>query len=140
MALSLSPCLALSWAIHKSASTADPAGVLERRRLGAANPPNIVLTLAGANHTFQNGAWNAPTPDIVVFDDAFVSANVCSGIEVEAGHRQTKPAAEAPSAQLELFAPSHPVLDDLRETIVDGLTPLEALNLIAALKARLERK
>lgn len=75
-------------AILKSASTGDPAGVLERRRLGAANPPNIVLTLAGANLTFQNGAWNAPTPDIVVFDDAFVSANVCSGIEVEAGHRQ----------------------------------------------------
>lgn len=75
-------------AILKSAGTGDPAGVLERRRLGAANPPNIVLTLTGANLTFQNGAWNAQTPDIVVFDDAFVSANVCSGIEVEAGHRQ----------------------------------------------------
>lgn len=75
-------------AILKSASNGDPAGVLERKRLGAANPPHIVMSVAGANRVFQNGAWNVGSPEIVVFDDSFVAANVCSGIEVEAGHRQ----------------------------------------------------
>ena len=75
-------------AILKSAGTGDPAGVTERRRLGAAGQPHIVLSVAGVNRTFQNGAWNSASPEIMVFDDAFVAANVCSGIELEAGHRE----------------------------------------------------
>jgi DNA mismatch repair protein MutS len=43
------------------------------------------------------------------------------------------------SGQLELFGAPHPVLDDLREVDVNALTPLEALNTLAALKKRLER-
>ncbi len=27
-------------------------------------------------------------PEIAIFDDAFVAANVCSGVEIAAGHRQ----------------------------------------------------
>ena len=75
-------------AVLKSASSGDPAGVLERKRLGAANPPHIVMSVAGADRVFQNGGWDVGSPELVVFDDAFVAANVCSGIEVEAGHRQ----------------------------------------------------
>jgi wobble nucleotide-excising tRNase len=75
-------------AILKSASTGDAAGVIERQRLGSPNQPEIVLTFGGANRTFQNGAWNVASPEVVVFDDAFVAANVCSGIAIEAGHRQ----------------------------------------------------
>lgn len=75
-------------AILKSASTGDAAGVMERQRLASPNQPEIVLTVGGANRTFQNGAWNVVSPEVVVFDDAFVAANVCSGIAVEAGHRQ----------------------------------------------------
>lgn len=74
-------------AILKSASTGDAAGVMERQRLGSPNQPEIVLTVGGANRTFQNGAWNIASPEVVVFDDAFVAANVCSGIAIEAGHR-----------------------------------------------------
>lgn len=75
-------------ALLKSAGSGDPAGVLERRRLGAANPPHIVISVAGANRVFQNDGWDVGSPEFVVFDDAFVAANVCSGMEVEAGHRQ----------------------------------------------------
>jgi ABC-type branched-subunit amino acid transport system ATPase component len=75
-------------AVLKSASSGDPAGVLERKRLGAVNPPHIVISVAGASRVFQNGGWGVGSPELVVFDDAFVAANVCSGIEVEAGHRQ----------------------------------------------------
>lgn len=37
---------------------------------------------------FQNGAWTQPLPQIAIFDDTFVSANVCSGIELQTAHRQ----------------------------------------------------
>jgi hypothetical protein len=37
---------------------------------------------------FQNGTWNRHLPNLAVFDDAFVDENVCSGLSVEAGHRQ----------------------------------------------------
>jgi wobble nucleotide-excising tRNase len=75
-------------AILKSASTGDPAGVAERQRLGSANPPRIVLSVGGHARTFQNGGWNCATPEIIVFDDAFVAANVCSGIDLAADHRE----------------------------------------------------
>lgn len=63
--------------------------VLERHRLGAAHPPHAVLAFAGgATVQFQNGAWTASMPRFAIFDDAFVAANVCSGVEIGAGHRQ----------------------------------------------------
>lgn len=74
--------------ILKSASTGNTADITERRRLGSPHQPNIVLTVAGTNRTFQNSVWCATSPQIVVFDDAFVAANVCSGIDIEPEHRQ----------------------------------------------------
>jgi DNA mismatch repair protein MutS len=45
------------------------------------------------------------------------------------------PGASPPAAQLTIFTPlSQPVLDKLREVDLNRLTPLEALNLLAALK------
>ncbi len=45
-----------------------------------------------------------------------------------------RPASEPPPVQLSLFAGDHPLVARLRELEVDGLTPLEALNLLAALQ------
>lgn len=76
-------------AILRSLSNGDPKLVTDRQRVGAAYPPHIVLqNLDGGQHTFQNGAWSAPLSNLVVFDDTFVSENICSGIEIEAGNRQ----------------------------------------------------
>lgn len=75
-------------AILRSLGTGDPALIDERQRLGSANPPHVVLTFAGAPMVFQNGGWAAPLPRITVFDDAFVAANVCSGIVIETAHKQ----------------------------------------------------
>lgn len=76
-------------AILRSLSNGDPKLIADRHRVGAANPPHIVVQgLGGAQHTFQNGAWSAPLSDLIVFDDAFVAENICAGIEIEAGHRQ----------------------------------------------------
>ncbi|QGN00030.1 AAA family ATPase [Methylocystis parvus] len=75
-------------AILRSLSANDPELITERKRLGAQHPPHIVLNVGGATVLFQNGSWSAPHADIAVFDDAFVAANVCSGIEIETAHRQ----------------------------------------------------
>ncbi|RVE99716.1 hypothetical protein CN172_01020 [Sinorhizobium meliloti] len=74
--------------ILRSLGTGEADPILERHRLGAVHPPHIVLTVAGAPVQFQNGAWPAPMLQIAIFDDAFVAANVCSGVEIGPGHRQ----------------------------------------------------
>jgi wobble nucleotide-excising tRNase len=75
-------------AILRSLSTGDSALIEDRHRLGAANRPHIVLSVGGAQIVYQNGTWGQPLPSVAVFDDAFVAANVCSGIEIETTHRQ----------------------------------------------------
>lgn len=75
--------------VLRSLGTGDADLVLERHRLGAANPPHVVLGFAGGvTAQFQHGAWSAPMPRIAIFDDAFVASNVCSGVEIGTGHRQ----------------------------------------------------
>jgi wobble nucleotide-excising tRNase len=74
--------------ILRSLSTGDPALIEDRHRLGATNRPHVVLSVLGSQIVYQNGAWGQPLPSVAVFDDAFVAANVCSGIEVETTHRQ----------------------------------------------------
>jgi len=75
-------------AVLRSLNNGDASLIDERRRLGAVNPPHVVLTFAGAPLVFQNGGWAAPLPRIAVFDDAFVTENVCSGIAIETVHKQ----------------------------------------------------
>lgn len=76
-------------AVLRSLATGDATLIQERHRLGAAHPPHIIIHLAdGACHTFQHNAWSSTLSTLSVFDDAFVAANVCSGLEIAAGHRQ----------------------------------------------------
>ena len=75
-------------AILRSLATNSPGLVTDRQRLGAQHPPHIVIGHAGGECVFQNGAWTQPLPQVAIFDDAFVSANVCSGIELQTAHRQ----------------------------------------------------
>lgn len=75
-------------AMLRSLATGNPQLVVERHRLGAPHPPHVVLRHTGGTVVFQNGAWTQPLPDVAIFDDAFVSTNVCSGIELLTAHRQ----------------------------------------------------
>jgi wobble nucleotide-excising tRNase len=76
-------------AILRSLGTGNAALVNERHRLGATHPPHVAIREdGGAPIIFQNGQWSRTLPDIAVFDDSFVAANVCSGVDIEAGHRQ----------------------------------------------------
>lgn len=75
-------------AVFRSLATGDPQLVLERHRLGAQHPPHIAIRHTTGTAVFQNGVWSQSQPAIAIFDDAFVSANVCSGIELQTAHRQ----------------------------------------------------
>jgi ABC-type branched-subunit amino acid transport system ATPase component len=75
-------------AMLRSLESRDPSIVTDRQRLGATQPPHIVLSVTGGTAIFDNGAWTGPTVPVAVFDDSFVAANVCSGLEIQAAHRQ----------------------------------------------------
>lgn len=72
--------------ILKSLAINEPGIVTERHRLGAQHPPHIVVASDSGQYIFQNGAWSQPDDQILVFDDAFVAQNVCSGIEIGNDH------------------------------------------------------
>jgi wobble nucleotide-excising tRNase len=75
--------------ILRSAGTGNAQLVTERYRLGARHPPHVVLApRAGPQLVFQNGAWSTTLPGIAVFDDHFVTQNVCAGVEIGTSHRQ----------------------------------------------------
>ena len=74
--------------ILRSVAANDPILMAERQRLGSANPPHIVIARPAGPTMFQNAAWTVHVPEIAVFDDAFVAANVCAGIEIAVAHRQ----------------------------------------------------
>jgi len=76
-------------AVLRSLATGNGTLISERHRLGAVHAPHVIVGVAGgATHTFQNNAWSAALPTLAVFDDSFVSENVCSGIEIAPEHRQ----------------------------------------------------
>ncbi|WP_417599324.1 AAA family ATPase [Pararhodobacter oceanensis] len=75
-------------AILRSLATSNPGLVTDRHRLGAQHLPHVVIGHGGGQGVFQNGAWTQALPQVAIFDDAFVSANVCSGIELQTAHRQ----------------------------------------------------
>jgi wobble nucleotide-excising tRNase len=76
-------------AILRSLGDGNPVHITERKRLTATRDPHIVVNIAGgASCVFQNATWSATLPEIAIFDDAFVAQNVCSGIDIESGHRQ----------------------------------------------------
>ncbi|TPI66762.1 AAA family ATPase [Mesorhizobium sp. B2-8-9] len=76
-------------AVFRSLATGVATPILERHRLGTADPAHVIIRLSnGTNAIFQNGAWSTTVPDISVFDDDFVTANVHSGMQVDASHRQ----------------------------------------------------
>jgi wobble nucleotide-excising tRNase len=77
-------------AIFHSLTSGNPITINERSRLGSPNTPSIVLASSAGPppFIFQNGAWNQPLSDLIIFDDHFVNENVYSGLVVEADHRQ----------------------------------------------------
>jgi wobble nucleotide-excising tRNase len=78
-------------AVLRSLATGDPIPVTERQRLSSPQHPHVVVECAGGpppQAIFQNGAWSRVLDNVAIFDDAFVDANVYSGLSVDPEHRQ----------------------------------------------------
>lgn len=75
-------------AILRSLFTNMPAFIIGRATLGSTEPPEVQLLLGTSNFTFRNGTWNAPFPEIAVFDGTYVSENVFAGDVVDTEHRR----------------------------------------------------
>ena len=74
--------------ILRSLASGDPSLINDRRRLGARESPHVVIECQGENLIFKDSEWSGSRPDIAVFNDDFVSANVYSGVTVESTHRR----------------------------------------------------
>jgi wobble nucleotide-excising tRNase len=77
-------------AILRALRSGGSTTIEERKRLGAAHPPHVVidLDLPQTQAIYQNRTWSHLLPDLIIYDDVFVDDNVYSGLTVEAGHRQ----------------------------------------------------
>lgn len=75
-------------AIVRSLGRNAPEIIAERARFGATHRPHVVMQKDGTTVSFNDNSWDQVVPNIVVFDDEFVSQNVYSGLLVEAGQRQ----------------------------------------------------
>ena len=73
--------------IFHSLACNSPDSIDSRKRLGTNNNPEVRLQIRGQQHVFQNGSWNTPCPDIMVFDDIFIESNVYSGLAVTRDQR-----------------------------------------------------
>jgi wobble nucleotide-excising tRNase len=74
--------------ILRSMAISNATLITERHRLGAQNPPQVIIKISNNTYTFENGAWSDHFVDIAIFDDHFVAENVCSGIEIDTDHKQ----------------------------------------------------
>ena len=61
-------------AILRSLATADPLPIIERRRLGAPNPPHIIFECDNAPSVtmFQNSGWNLSLPNIAIVNEKVI--------------------------------------------------------------------
>lgn len=78
--------------ILRSLATGNPMGIIERKRIDSDDAPVVVITFAGDSDdaVFNDEEWNIPPlTTLTTFDDQFVAANVCSGLEVDNAHRQS---------------------------------------------------
>lgn len=75
-------------AILRSLQSGDPAPIEGRKRLGQTSAPEVVIRLENRNASYRNGQWDAPYPDLMVFDDTFVHENVFAGNVIDHGHKR----------------------------------------------------
>ena len=75
-------------AILRSLGTGDALPICRRARLGAVDPPEVVLDDGSESLIFHDDRWSRTLPGIVVFDDHFIEENVCTGLAVSSENRQ----------------------------------------------------
>jgi wobble nucleotide-excising tRNase len=76
-------------AIIRSLETGKAGYLLERKAIKSTAPPEVLVRVNDANHSFKNGAWDVAAPGIHVFDTTFVNENVYSGAYVQLEHKRS---------------------------------------------------
>lgn len=74
--------------ILNSLSTNNAEIITNRKRLGTKDDLQIILNIDSASYIFSNNVWNKKFDNIMVFDDNFVSENVCDGMIVNSDHKK----------------------------------------------------
>lgn len=78
----------LSRILH-SLSTDDASIILNHRRIGATMPSKVVIKDdTNHQHVFNGTNWNAPIPEIAVFDAHFVANNIYTGFQISNDHKR----------------------------------------------------
>ncbi|HMD83757.1 MAG TPA: AAA family ATPase [Terriglobia bacterium] len=75
-------------AILRSLGTGDAQCLLERKSIKSSKEPEACIRVNSASHTFKNGNWDNPVPELEVFDTTFINENVYSGVYVDHEHRK----------------------------------------------------
>jgi hypothetical protein len=60
-------------AILRSLGSNDSGLLAGRVRVGSTSPPSVELLFDSRTVKFDKGAWNAVTPEIIIFDGAFIA-------------------------------------------------------------------
>jgi len=75
--------------IFSSLAQNNPSIISVRETLDGTHDPEIEFRINNTTYTYTNGIWNQGCINIVVFDSAFVDANVYSGFEISSDHRRS---------------------------------------------------
>ena len=75
-------------AILRSLGAGDTQCLLERKSIKSSKEPEACVRVNSASHTFKNGNWDTPVPELDVFDTTFINENVYSGVYVDHEHRR----------------------------------------------------
>lgn len=75
--------------LFRSCATNNPALITSRRTIDGINAQEAKFQFSnGQISIFQNGSWDEPRPELLVFDADFVEQNVYSGGQVSADQRK----------------------------------------------------
>ena len=75
-------------AVLRSLKTGDPAYVLGRKTIDAADTPKVDFLLGSGTARFDGASWSNTVPELSIFDSVFVAENVHSGDVVDIKHRR----------------------------------------------------
>lgn len=75
-------------AILRSLGAGDAQYLLERKSIKSSKEPEACIRVNSVCHTFKNGNWDTPVPELDVFDTTFINENVYSGVYVDHEHRR----------------------------------------------------
>lgn len=74
--------------VLRSLQRNDPKELLSRMTFGAKAPIEAQLLLDDRMASFMNGRWNAPSPEMLIFDGKFISENVYTGEQIAVDQRR----------------------------------------------------